>query len=88
MSRVWADRIVRTLLTLLAASVLWVVVYEIAVGARYRKNDPTEGASRWALIRAQFADQRFLDVWVEDRAARAEPFLGAEFNIRPRKRKP
>ncbi len=59
MSRVWADRIFRTLLALLAASVLWVVVYEIAVGARYHKNDPTEGASRWALIRAQFADRDF-----------------------------
>jgi type IV secretion system protein VirD4 len=59
MSRVWADRIFRTLLALLAASVLWVVVYEVTVGARYRKNDPTEGASRWALIRAQFADRDF-----------------------------
>ena len=59
MSRVWADRIVRTLLALLAASVLWIVVYEVAVGARYNKNDPTEGASRWALIRAQFADRDF-----------------------------
>jgi len=28
-------------------------------GARYRKNDSTEGASRWALIRAQFADRDF-----------------------------
>jgi type IV secretion system protein VirD4 len=59
MSRVWADRIFRTLLALLAASVLWVFVYEVTVGARYRKNDPTEGASRWALIRAQFADRDF-----------------------------
>ena len=60
MSRLWADRIVRTLLALLAASVLWVVVYEIAVGARFNKNDPTtEGSSRWALIRAQFADRDF-----------------------------
>ena len=59
MSRVWADRIVRTLLALLAASVLWVIVYEVAVGARYNKNDPTEGSSRWALIRAQFADRDF-----------------------------
>ncbi len=40
MSRVWADRIVRTLLALLAASVLWVVVYEIAVGARYNRTIP------------------------------------------------
>ncbi|MGO9771738.1 MAG: type IV secretory system conjugative DNA transfer family protein [Roseiarcus sp.] len=59
MSRVWADRIFRTLLALLAASVLWVFVYEVTVGARYRKSDPTEGASRWALIRAQFADRDF-----------------------------
>ena len=59
MSRVWADRIFRTLLALLAASLLWVFVYEVIVGARYRKNDPTEGASRWALIRAQFADRDF-----------------------------
>ncbi len=59
MSRVWADRIFRTRLALLAASVLWVVVYEVTVGARYRKNDPTEGAFRWALIRAQFADRDF-----------------------------
>jgi len=59
MSRVWADRIFRTLLALLAASVLWVFVYEVTVGARYRKNDPTEGTSRWALIRAQFADRDF-----------------------------
>jgi len=59
MSRVWADRIFRTLLALLAASVLWVFVYEVTVGARYRKNDPTEGSSRWALIRAQFADRDF-----------------------------
>ena len=41
MSRVWADRIAQALLALLAASVLWVVVYEVTVGARYRKNDPT-----------------------------------------------
>ena len=47
------------LAALFAAAVLWILVYEIAVGVRYKKNDPTEGASRWALVRAQFADRDF-----------------------------
>jgi type IV secretion system protein VirD4 len=59
MSRVWADRIVRTLAALFAAGVLWIIAYEIAVGIRFKKNDPTEGAARWALVRAQFADLDF-----------------------------
>ena len=59
MSRVWADRIFRALAALFAAAVVWILVYEIAVGVRYKKNDPTEGGSRWALIRAQFADRDF-----------------------------
>ncbi len=59
MSRVWADRIVRTLAALIAACVLWIVAYEVAVGIRFKKNDPTEGTARWALIRAQFADRDF-----------------------------
>ena len=59
MSRVWADRIAQTLAALFAAAVLWILAYEIGVGVRYKKNDPTEGASRWALVRAQFADRDF-----------------------------
>ena len=87
MSRVWADRIVRTLLALLAASVLWIVVYEVAVGARYKKNDLTEGASRWALIRAQFADRDFSTFGWKTVLLGPSHFW-AGFNIRPRKRKP
>jgi hypothetical protein len=36
MSRVWADRIVRALIALIAAGVLWIIAYEVAVGIRHR----------------------------------------------------
>ena len=88
MSRVWADRIVRTLLTLIAAGVLWIVVYEIAVGARYIKERSHGRGVAVGVNPGAVRRSRFFDLRLENRAARTKPFLGANSNIRPPKRKP
>lgn len=55
MLRVWADRIGLFVVTTIVAFVVWIVAYEITVGARHNPRDPSDGKSRWALVQQQFS---------------------------------
>lgn len=58
MARVVAYRIGIAILVLMGFCLLWSLAYEIVVGLRWApQRFPSEGATRWALLRAQNADR-------------------------------
>jgi len=66
-ARVTVHRIGIALLAIIAFGLLWSLAYEVVVGLRWAPTHfPSEGASRWALLRMQNADRSpafFLVAW-------------------------
>ncbi|MGA0564768.1 type IV secretory system conjugative DNA transfer family protein [Ancylobacter sp. VNQ12] len=67
MARILVYRLGIAVLSLVAFWLLWSLAYEVVVGLRWAPNRfPSEGASRWALLRMQNADRSagfFLIAW-------------------------
>jgi len=50
--RLWASRIVLTVLACVAGYLLWSLIYAVLVGARFDPKLPGEGTARWALLQS------------------------------------
>jgi type IV secretion system protein VirD4 len=86
MARVVANKIFIAILLLIALGLLWSMAYEIVVALRWAPSRfPSEGASRWALLRMQNADRSgtfFLIAWRHFYARLLFPGTEAEALIR------
>ncbi|WP_375458492.1 type IV secretory system conjugative DNA transfer family protein [uncultured Enterovirga sp.] len=86
MARVVAYRIGVALLALVAFGLLWSLAYEVVVGLRWAPaRFPSEGASRWGLLRMQNADRSagtFLIAWEHFQARLAYPPTRVEALVR------